>query len=438
MSAPPTAALARDLQLRALELYQDNPRARSWLHRHLARFDEPLRLAVLGGRSAGKTTLVHALLGETPPSTSDGSAMSWHRAKPALTSLPEFTVIDTPALDEHNMSQSAQASSMDADAVLNLVPNPYRAGNEVLRATHEHPIAASAPVSSLTVVSRADELGSGRVDALISARQLARRYRDEPEVRDLSQDTLAVSGLAASAAATLTEQEFDALATLARSPRAELDAQLLSVDRFTGTDSPLRIDVAMREVLLRRCGLFGLRMATTLIRQGANDAGTLARQLAQRSGVAELREAIRRYFIGHADALKARAALIAVDVVLRREPHRAAAHLLGEVDRVLADAHEYQELRLLGDLDTQRVALPDDLATEAARLIGADGTHPARRLALDVDCPPTDHRYQQALFGTLWRWREHAANPALSSTQRDAATTVIRTCEALATEALTE
>src|SRR5699024_10800985 len=134
---------------------------------------------------------------------------------------------------------------------------------------------------------------------------------------------------------------------------------------------------------------------------------------------------------------KARAALIGLDVLLRREPHPAAAGLLAELDRVLAGAHEYAELRLLGDLGADRLRLPNELEAEAARLVGGHGTHPVDRLALDAEYPPTDPRYQQALFGALWRWREHAENPALGAVQRSAAATVLRSCEQLPATALT-
>jgi hypothetical protein len=49
---------------KALEVYQDNPRATHWLHRHLARFSEPLRLAIVGAEGTGKSTLLNAIVGE--------------------------------------------------------------------------------------------------------------------------------------------------------------------------------------------------------------------------------------------------------------------------------------------------------------------------------------------------------------------------------------
>lgn len=427
-----TAAAARSLLHRARELYQDNPTAVNWLHTHLARFDEPLRLVVLGQQQAGKSTVAEALAGGHTQTQQSGHGHGgrWHRTS-------ALTVIDTPSSGSETLEQSVRAWCTDADALLYLVPNPYRTSCAGLRVAHEHPIAARTPVAALTVLSRADELGAGRIDAVIAARQVARRFRDEPEVRELSQDAVPVSALVASAAATMDEREYATLATLANVPRAGLDDALLSADRFVHPRTTLPVDAATRQALLARFGVFGTRLATTLIRQGASNPATLTTQLAQRSGLDELQDAIRRHFTDHAETLKTRAALIALDVLLRQEPRPGAADLLGELDRVLAGAHEYPELRLLGNLGAGRLRLPDELETEATRLIGGHGTHPTERLALDTEYPPHDRRYQQALFGALWRWREQAENPALSAAQRSAAATVVRSCEQLTTTVLT-
>lgn len=427
-----TPAAVRSLLHRACEVYQDNPRATNWLHRHLARFDEPLRLAVLGGPASGKSTVVRALVGENAQALrpGDGYGATWYRTG-------TLTVLDTPPACPDTLEQSVRAACTDADALLYLVPTPYRTSCAGLRVAHEHPIAASTPVAALTVLSRADELGSGRIDALIAARQVARRFREESEVRELSQDVVPVSALAAAATDAMGEQEFAALVRLANAPRAELDDALLSADRFVRPGTTLPVDAGIRESLLARFGVFGVRLATALVRQGASDPAALATQLAQRSGLDELREAIRKHFTERAETLKARAALIGLDVLLRREPHPAAAGLLRELDRVLAGAHEYAELRLLGDLGADRLRLPGELEVEAVRLVGGHGTHPVDRLALDAEYPPNDPRYQQALFGALWRWREHAENPALDAVQRSAAATVLRSCEQQATTVLT-
>ena len=87
------------------------------------------------------------------------------------------------------------------------------------------------------MLSRADEIGVGRLDALNSARRIARRYRSDDKIRGLCQTVVAVAGLLAQTGRTMRQHEFAALTTLAGLSRAELDGMLLSVDRFARVES---------------------------------------------------------------------------------------------------------------------------------------------------------------------------------------------------------
>jgi hypothetical protein len=91
------------------------------------------------------------------------------------------------------------------------------------------------------VLSRADEIGVGRLDALNSARRIARRYRADSTIRGLCQTVVAVAGSLAQTGRTM-RQEFAALTTLAGLSRPELDGMLLSVDRFARVESTLDTD----------------------------------------------------------------------------------------------------------------------------------------------------------------------------------------------------
>ncbi|WP_199429871.1 hypothetical protein [Qaidamihabitans albus] len=406
---------------RALEAYADSPQATAWLRRHLARFHDPVRLAVVGPRRSGKSTMIDAIAGErlTTPGTSSPE-MTWYHV-PQSRSQPELMLIDTPAVDGETEPRVVEGICMEADAVLYLMRQPHDDDLAFLRAVQDHPVARAAPVNSLAVLSRADELGGGRVDALISARQIARRHRRDAGLSGLCQDLLPVAGLVASAARTLREEEFAALGALAAQPKRELEPLLLSADRFAAAGE--------RAELLSRFGLFGIRLATTLIRQGASGQPALAAQLLQRSGMAELRDAIAQYFTDRRDVLKARSALIGLEVVLRMEPRPAAAGLVAELERTLAGAHDFRELRLLAALRTGRARLPEELSEEAFRLVGGHGTGATERLGMQA---PEPHLRQEAI-SVLRRWQEYAENPLLGAAERRAAAVVIRSCEALAT-----
>lgn len=415
------AARTRRMLEQALDAYQDSPRATGWLRRHLDRFSDPLRLAVVGAQQTGKSTIVSAIAGQELGGQGDG--LRWFRAAPSR-SQEELTLIDTPAIDAEAAPHTVEEICLEADAVLFLVRHPDNADLGFLHTLQDHPIARASAVNSVVVLSRADELGGGRVDSLISARQIARRYRREPELRGLCQDALPVAGLLASAGRTMRPHEFDALIELARVPRAELEPQLLSTDRF------LSQDAAVRAPLLERFGLFGVRLAVTLIRRGAQTQPALAAQLVPRSGLSELRDTIDQYFTERQSVLKARSALLGLEVVLRMEPRPAAAALAGELERTLASAHDFRELRLLAALRTGRVVLPPELNAEAVRLVGGNGTEPAQRLGV------AEAGDQRMVFDAIRRWRTLLETGGLGVGERRAAAIVLRSCEEMAAGAL--
>ncbi|TNC27463.1 P-loop NTPase family protein [Amycolatopsis alkalitolerans] len=415
------AARTRRMLEQAVDAYRDSPRAAGWLRRHLDRFSDPLRLAVVGAKQTGKSTMVSAIAGQELGG--DGPGMHWYRVAPSR-SQDDITLIDAPAIDADAAPHTIEGICLEADAVLFLVRHPENADLGFLHTLQDHPIARASAINSVVVLSRADELGAGRVDALVSARQIARRYRREPELQGLCQDVVPVAGLLASAGRTLRPHEFEALVELARVPRAELEPYLLSTDRFLSQDGE------RRATLLERFGLFGVRLAITLIRRGAQTQPALAAQLVPRSGLAELRDTIDQCFTERQAVLKARSALLGLEVVLRMEPHPAAAALAGELERTLASAHDFRELRLLAELRTGRVVLPPELNAEAVRLVGGNGTGVAERLgSADTDVDRT-------VFHTIRRWRALAETAGFSAGERRAAAVVLRSCEAMAAGAV--
>jgi hypothetical protein len=457
----------------ALELYRDSPRATNWLRRHIDRLTEPVRVAVAGQPGAGKSTLVNSLVGEevAPLSVAEGSqVLAWYRggANPRAQVYPTqapprdvpaarmggrlhidlegwqsdqldrvvvdwpsrtlrgLTLIDTPGIDG---SEVGSRISLDADAVLYLVRQLHATDVGFLQSLQDHPIAREAPVNSIVVLSRADEVGGGRIDALTSAKRLARRHRADVGLTGLCQNVIAVSGLLAHAGRTLTAEELVSLGVLAAAARRELETAMVSADRFVGDGVPLRLDARTRMALLERFGMFGIRLVTTLIRQGFTTAEALSEELVSRSGLEELRESVRQCFTDRHDVLKARSALLALEVVLRMEPRPAARRLVAALEQLVVSAHDFRELRLLAALHGGRTALPDPLADEARRLVGGVGTALPARLGFGRDA--SGHELHDAVSDALRRWQEQAENHALGTGQRRAARVVVRSCEGM-------
>ena len=485
-SASDLSSSARRLLQGTIEAYRSSPETQRWLRGELDRIDAPLQVAIAGKVKAGKSTLLNAMVGEMVAATDAAECtklVTWYQYAnvPRLTLYPKLgaprqlpasrrngrliidlgatpaadvdrlvvdwpsrqlkatTLIDTPGIGSLTIENSERSEAFllpedepaAADAVVYLIRHLHATDFEFLEAFSEYDAARASGLNAIAVLSRADEIGGGRLDALMSARRVAARYRSDPRLLGLCQDVVAVAGLLAQAGRSLRLDEFQAFSRLASAPRDHTEAMLLSVGRFLrpGPREDALLSVDSRRALLDRFGLFGVRLATTLVRQGSNSPDLLAAELVRRSGLDELRSSLANRFTERRDLLKARSALLAADFVLRREPSPQSRSLLAEVERILAGSHEFVEMRLLAAIRSSAVTFPDAYRAEAERLLGANGTIPAQRLGLVDD---TDLRMLRAVaLETLERWRRLSENPVFPRAFADAARTVVRSCEGI-------
>ncbi len=326
------------------------------------RLGEPLRLAVAGAVSAGKSTLVNALLGRPVAPVDAGECtrmVAWYRyadaaedgridvelhdgtlhtraldagrlpsdvgvppdlvrrlvvhlAAPTLRTL---TIIDTPGMNT--------VTQENEERTRRLLFGEQRQGEVqallyVLRYTQRFDAGALAEfrslfdscglsaVNTVALLSHVD-LRVDEPDPWPRARALASRAYQQ--LSSVVFDVVPVVGLLAEAARTraCTDADLAALRTLATADPLDLDDALLTVDDFLGTD--LGVPAAARRRLVDRLYLYGIRSAAEALRaEPALDAAGLADRLAVRAGFtggARTVDAAVDHFARHAGQLKA-------------------------------------------------------------------------------------------------------------------------------------
>jgi hypothetical protein len=354
--------------------------------------------------------------------------------------LRDLTIVDTPPLAGLDAPEDRMPARLaaEADAMVYLVRYPENDQILGLRVSQGSPVqspvarAFGTNSNSILVLARADEMGAGRIDALIAAKQLARASRRENSLCADFQSVVAVSGQIGYAAKTLTDADFSALGLLAGVPRAELDRFLLSTDAFVAEHFPVELTPVIRRSLLAKFGLPGVRLATTLLRTGSDTQIKLSAQLAQRSGLSDLRETLIMYFADRREVLKVRSGLLAVDSIVRVEPRPHAEFLLRRIEQILANTHDFSELRLISDINSGRVIMPELLSEQALQLCGAAGVALDERLGLSgVDGYTSEIEKKEMLLRVLRDWRRIVEDQSQSPSVRALARVVVRSCEGL-------
>jgi hypothetical protein len=357
--------------------------------------------------------------------------------------LRDLTVLDTPGIASistdisertHRVLAADDGRTPVADAVLYLLRHTHASDIRFLESFHDDDLAHGTPMNSVGVLSRADEIGSCRLDSMEVAAGIARRYVRDPRMRRLCSVIVPVDGLLAYAATTLTEDEYAMLAAVAAAPQPEIEELLLTADRFARRATSVPLVELDRERLLDRFGLFGVRLSVDLIRTGAVSSATeLAADLAGRSGLDRLRSVVLRQFEQRSRVLKARSALVVLIDVLREGLVDDAPALFAAAEELSASTHEFEEVRLLGSLRSGQIEIRSDRADELDRLLGGEGHDPYARLGLPTGA--TSDEVRAAAVAALGPWQRLAEHPLSSRSVQMAARAATRTLEGIVAHA---
>lgn len=475
---------------RADPAYRQRPDAHAELEQIEKRLNQPMRIALAGTLKAGKSTLVNALVGEdiAPTDATEATRIVTrfrHGPSPKVTAnhrdggrsnvpiartggdlqrsltfsftgldpedvedldvewpaaeLIDATIIDTPGTSSLSRDVSQRTLRLlvpqdgvpRVDAVVFLLRTLNAADIALLKQIGELVGGSSGALGVIGVASRADEIGAGRIDAMLSARDVATRFTAEMDRTGICQAVVPVSGLLALTARTLRQSEFVALEKLAGVPPAELARAMLSVDRFVREDSSLPVDAATRAALLDRFGMFGIRISIAVLSAGIGDSVALAEELLERSGLIALRDVIDQQFAQRSDLLKAHTALLSLRRFVQVNPIYASRQILADIDPLLADAHAFEELRLLSQLRSRKTTLTEDEMSSLRRLIGGSGTDAASRLGLGPEAPNDGPR---AAFAATQRWRRRSEHPLNDPFTTRACRAAVRSAEGLVAE----
>lgn len=476
-----TARATLELLDAAAEAFADDPGATIHVDALVRRQDEPLRVALAGMTRCGKSTLLHALIaadlsfdtltewpqlvtvyrfGPVPRvsmTSADGASVALALDRrgdrvvivdadlsgaerlevewpaPLLGSL---SLVDLPGIASVRPQDSEHAARVlvpggaprEVDAIIYVLRRLHAADVAFLRAMHDS-AGDYGLIDTLAVLSRTDEIGAGRIDSLVSASEIADRYRADGVLRSVASGIVPVAGLLARTAATPSSAEFAQLRSLAALDASVRERLLVSADRFTRPNDSVPIPPQDRARLLRRFGLFGIRLSTSMIRTGVRDAATLSRQLVERSGIEALLDLITECMLDRAELLRARTVLLGIRELLRARPPRTVEGVESAIELLEAAMHDLRELRLLADLRNGGVVVPPGTGGEIERLLGGLGTDATARLGLTARAPGSDVRSRAAAAAD--RWRRTGADPMLDRATVTVCDTVVRSCESV-------
>jgi Dynamin family len=429
------------------------------------RLVEPLRVAVAGRVSAGKSTLLNALLAQRVLPVGAGECtrvLTWLRhgdvddATLVLTggerrtlelkgtrSLPtdldvdlgqiehldvrlyndalkQLTLIDTPGLASLTEGVSTRTSALlggrsagavtEADALIYVVAGDLREDDAAVIAdfSRHAQLAGATAANTVLAVTKVDRfLDAQGHDGAEALDEMLALWRERLGPRVCA--VVPVIGLLAETTQSgrVDEACARALRDLGAVARTERERWLRSARHYIA-EGMVPADRELRSELARALSVFGLRRGADLCELGVAGAAPLSRELAEISGIAGLRSMISSAFTERAIVLKADVVLSTLRAITEAAETATAAGIIRDAlaehaDQLVAapEAQRVRELEVLRLVASGRLDLPPALREDVHRI----ATGATFRQRLDLPSGATPEQGSVAAAATAARWR---------------------------------
>ncbi len=470
-------------------------RARREFDRLIEASSTPMRVALVGRASAGKSTLANALLGgyRAPTGVQELTYnVNWitHGPEPSVTVhfkdgrpperreiselerltvcapgdqkwsryletieylqvtdpapyLRSFDLIDTPGLDSVFGTDSENTLRFlrgSVEAMVLVFSRAMAASEPELLSDFQGHSMTPSPVNAIAALTKIERMWSWpeEPDPMIIGREVAAQMMTVPAVRRVTYQVHPVASLVGAGAAMLGEADFVDLQLLAALPEETLGRRLRKASAFaTRNFDDLALPAASRARLVGLLSGYGIMLACSILREGASDLAKLRHELDIRSGMAEFRTLLVEHFGNRAE-------LITLNKVFGRVqalPGNLGPTLEPRDAATLADAireftrYALQEGASFRELETLRAYYEGKLefsGAEGAELLRATGEHGSPAHArLGLPAESPLEELVASARLRLRHWREQDAIGGFIGPTRVAVSVMIRTYERL-------
>jgi GTPase SAR1 family protein len=333
--------------------------------------------------------------------------------------LEPFDLVDTPGLDAASGDEGSRktlefigrtaddvredtiAFASKADALVDVFPKTISAPDmELLAEFTRYGIGVANPVMAVGVLTKIETDWPRHGDPMGEGRRRAAGLLTMPHMRGLMFELLPLGGKMAAAAGVLSEADYEDLRAFNDMPCEALEKALAFAPTFAKAPYPqLPLPAERRRDLFDMLSGYGFFVACGLI---SNSAGLdeVRVQLAERSGLADLRRRLRDHFARRADVIKLRRAIDEADSVAYRlstgldtglEPRERdqAWCAMAEIT-ALGQEPAFRELASVHDYHAGLLTFTAQEGEELARVTGERGPLLTDRLGVAAGTPLAD------------------------------------------------